>query len=197
MNYSVALTPAGWKLSSPQAPLVVANARLPQWAVRFVPGDGHGEQREHHYKHAVQQIESLDGDKRKLYELQRDIFQLPDIDMPLQHVFAPELYLRTIFIPRGGLVVGKIHKHRHANVLSQGRVVIFTEHGGVEKWEGPLTMVSEPGTKRAVFAETDTYWTTIHKNPTNTQDLDELERDIIAESYAEYEQWARLNHVEV
>jgi hypothetical protein len=189
VSYTVALTPTGWQLCAPQAPVVKANKRLPKWAVPFVPGDGHAGDREKHLHDAERQSALLAGDKKALYELQQAIFRLPDLDMPLQHVFAPGLYLRTIYIPAHGLVVGKIHKHRHANVLSQGRVVIFTEHGGVERWEGPLTMVSEPGTKRAVYAETDTYWTTIHLNPSNTQDLAALEEDIIAPSYDDYQQW--------
>lgn len=191
MNYALALTSSGWVIEPPKAPLDIANARLPQWAVRFVSGDTHGDARTRHHKHAVEQIAKLEGDRAALYTLQQNIFALPDVDMPLQHVFAPGLYVRTIYIPAHGVIVGKIHKHRHANVLSQGKVVIFTEFGGVERWEGPLTMVSEPGTKRAVYAETDVYWTTIHQNPTDTQDLAELERMIIAESYEDYERWKR------
>lgn len=195
MNYALTLTSSGWAIEPPKAPLDIANARLPQWAVRFVPGDTHGDARNRHHHHAVEQIAKLEGDRAALYTLQQNIFALPDVDMPLQHVFAPGLYVRTIYIPARGVIVGKIHKHRHANVLSQGKVVIFTEFGGVERWEGPLTMVSEPGTKRAVYAETDVYWTTIHQNPTDTQDLAELERMIIAESYEDYDRWKREREV--
>lgn len=195
MKYSMALVRGTWKPITGTTPVAVANARLPAWAVPFVQGDGHGQDRVHHLEDAGHQLAVVDGDRRKLYELQRGIFDLPDVDMPLQHVFAPGLYVRTIFIPAKSIVVGKIHKHRHANVLSQGKVVIYTEFGGVERWEGPLTMVSEPGTKRAVYAETDTYWTTIHQNPTDTQDLAELERLIIAESYEAYERWKQTEGV--
>lgn len=181
------LTPSGWAITPQETPLAIANKRLPQGAVPFVHGDSHDEDRATNHEHALSEIDELDGGRRRLYELQAAVFALPDIDMPLQHVFAPGIYLRTIFIPKGGVVVGKIHRHRHGNVLSQGRVVMFTESGGVERMEGPLTMVSDPGTKRAVYAETDTYWTTVHLNPTETRDLAQLEREIIAESYEEYE----------
>lgn len=184
--YQAILTSKGWQISAPKAPVDIANARLPKVAVRFVPGDAHGEDRLKGYEDAQKQIDLVEGDRKTLYALQSALFRLPDVDMPLQHVFAPGIYLRTIFIPAKSVVVGKIHRHRHGNVLSQGRVVMFTEAGGVERLEGPVTLVSEPGTKRAVYAETDTYWTTIHLNPSDTQDLKALERDIIADDYADY-----------
>ena len=196
MRFSLRLTDRGWKIQAPKASVDLANERLPQWAVRFVNGDTHGAPRRQALESAIQEVQTLDGDRRALYDLQRNLFSMPDIDMPLQHVFAPGIYLRTIFIPAGSVIVGKIHKHQHGNILSQGRVVVFTEFGGVERWTGPVTMVSEAGTKRAVYAETDTYWTTIHQNPTDTRDLAKLEADIIARSYAEYEQWMTDNRAE-
>jgi hypothetical protein len=127
--------------------------------------------------------------REKLYLLQAAIGGLPEIECPLQHVFAPGVYARTIFIPKGGVLVGKIHKHRHINILSQGSVLVTTEFGGSERLIGPLTMVSEPGTKRAVYAETDVVWTTIH--PTNETDLDKIEVEVIAKTYKEYAQFRK------
>ncbi len=103
---------------------------------------------------------------------------------PLKHVFAPGVYVREIFIPAGTLVVGKIHKHAHPNILVQGHVMVSTEEGPVE-YHAPLTMVSAAGTKRVVYAVTDTIWVTIHL--TNETDLEKIEAEIIAPDYAEYE----------
>ena len=50
-------------------------------------------------------------------------------------------------------------------------------------------MMSEGGTKRALYAVTDLVWTTIHHNPTNTQDLDKIEDIVIAKNYEEYEKF--------
>src|SRR5882672_11769090 len=97
-----------------------------------------------------------------LYMLQLQGADLPPVECPLQHVFAPGCYARTIRIPAGTFIVGKIHKHQHVNVLSQGEVTVLTEGAGVEHLRGPLTMVSMPGTKRALYTHTDVTWTTIH-----------------------------------
>lgn len=125
--------------------------------------------------------------RAKLYTLQVAVSSLPDVDCPLQHTFAPGIYIRTIILPVGSTLIGKIHKHQHGNILSSGTVAVLTESGGVEKLTGPLTMLSEPGTKRAVRAITEAVWTTIHPNPTNTRDLAQLESEIIAATYAEYD----------
>lgn len=159
---------------------------------KFTGGDAFGERkRQEAVAHAQRELKDVANNdaRRKLYELQAACANLPDVEFPLQHTFAPGVYVRTIFLPAGSVIVGKIHKHRHANILSMGRVTVVTEGGGVEDLEGPLTMVSLPGTKRAVCAHTDAVWTTIH--PTNSTDLGEIERETIAETYAEYEEFVR------
>lgn len=108
------------------------------------------------------------------------------VSCPLTHKFTDGIYVREIFIPAGTYIVGKIHKHGHPNFLMSGTVQVVTESGGVETLKGPLSMISPPGTKRALRAITDLVWVTVHHNPTNTQDLDELEKIVIAESYEEY-----------
>ena len=45
---------------------------------------------------------------------------------PVQHHFAPGAYGREMTLPAGLVVVGKIHKHAHINVISKGRLQVFT-----------------------------------------------------------------------
>tara|TARA_A100001391_G_scaffold177346_2_gene141098 strand:- start:4937 stop:5461 length:525 start_codon:yes stop_codon:yes gene_type:complete len=108
---------------------------------------------------------------------------------PLNHYFSDGIYVREITIPAGMVIVGKIHKHRHPNFLIKGKVMVITEQKGEEILEGPCFMMSEGGTKRALYAVTDLVWTTIHHNPTNTQDLDKIEDIVIAKNYEEYEKF--------
>lgn len=112
---------------------------------------------------------------------------LGDADIcPLTHKFTDGIYVREIFIPKGTYIVGKIHKHEHPNFLMSGTVEVVTESGGFETLKGPLSMISPAGTKRALRAITDLVWITVHHNPTNTQDLAELEKIVIAPSFDEY-----------
>lgn len=107
-------------------------------------------------------------------------------DYPLQEHFAPGTYAREIFMPRGNVVVGKIHRHAHVNVLSAGACEVFTEGGGLEVLEAPTTWISQPGTKRTVRMLSDVMWTTIHANPLELRGQ-ALHDWIIAPDYAALE----------
>lgn len=156
--------------------------------VPFSSGDTFGK-RESAVSDAISQgaLQEPNSARAKLYELQESLGDLPEVEFPLQHVFSPGVYARTIMIPAGSVVVGKIHKHQHINILSMGDVSVFTEGGGVEHFRGPVTMSSLPGTKRAVYAHTDVVWTTIHL--TNETDLDKIESEVIAPTFADYQQF--------
>lgn len=105
---------------------------------------------------------------------------------PLKHSFAPGVYVREIFIPKGTMLTGKIHRHSHPNILLKGEVIVATEFGGREHLKAPLSMISKAGTKRAVFALEDTVWITIHA--THETDLEKIEDYVIAPSYEAYEE---------
>lgn len=101
--------------------------------------------------------------------------------MPLKHTFAEGVYVREIFIPKGCVLTGKIHKHSHPNFLMRGEVVVVTENGGREHLKAPLSMISAPGTKRAIVALEDTVWITVHV--TEETDLEKIEEYVIAKDY--------------
>ncbi|MCK5600592.1 hypothetical protein KAR91_01915 [Candidatus Pacearchaeota archaeon] len=120
----------------------------------------------------------------KIFALQEVMGGMPcALDkFPVTHHFAPGTYAREMFLPANHTIIGKIHKHAHINIISKGKVMVYTEEGPVEK-VGPCTFTSLAGTKRAVFVVEDTIWTTIHV--TDKTDLDEIEEEIIATDYDE------------
>lgn len=101
---------------------------------------------------------------------------------PLKHSFADGVYVREIFIPKGMLIVGKIHKHSHPNFLMSGEVSVVTEEG-YKRLKGPCAMISKAGTKRVVYTHEDTTWITVHV--TNETDLEKIEEEVIAKNYDE------------
>lgn len=118
--------------------------------------------------------------RERILQLEASMRELPQGEFPLRHHFAPGSYAREIFLPAGSIVVGKIHKHAHVNVVSMGRCSVYTEDGLVDI-EAPDTFISKPGTKRVVLAHTDTVWTTVHA--TEETDLTRIEAEVIAPSY--------------
>jgi hypothetical protein len=105
---------------------------------------------------------------------------------PLQHRFADGVYAREIFLPKGSVVIGKIHKFGHLNLITCGHVSVLTEFG-VDEFTAPYTFVSKPGTKRVVYAHEDTVWTTFHG--TQHTDVDAVEADIICKTFADYDSY--------
>lgn len=120
-------------------------------------------------------------------------------DFPVKHFKAPGMIGRQMLIPKGSVIVGKIHKHAHLNQISYGHVRVATEFGDMEI-KGPHTFTSEPGVKRVVVALEDTLWTTFHLNPNDydpesEEDMKRLENEIIAKSFEEFD--AIASHKEV
>lgn len=139
---------------------------------------------------ALRELATRDAAPReKILAFQEAVARCPSTmhELVPRHHFAPGAYARELFVPAGRLVVGKIHKHAHINVLSMGRCTVFTEDGLVEL-EAPATFVSSPGTKRAVLTHTDIVWTTVHA--TNETDLAKLEFELIVPSYDELDRIA-------
>ena len=95
---------------------------------------------------------------------------------PVQHFFAPGMYARAMFIPAGGVLVGKMHRFEHLAAILTGRIRVASEFGDKEMF-GPCLFVSPAGVKRAGFALQDTVWVTFHA--TEKTDLEEIERELI------------------
>ena len=108
----------------------------------------------------------------------------------VKHYFSPKdekygccAYAREMFIPKGTLIIGKIHKHQHLNIISKGKVIVYTEFGE-KHMESPITFVSEIGLKRSVYAIEDTLWTTIHLTQfVGEENLDKIEKEVISPNY--------------
>ena len=111
---------------------------------------------------------------------------------PLKHSFADGIYIRQMGMDKDSVVVGAIHNHLHAWFLLTGKITIITE-SSQEEFIAPCYVVSTPGVKRVIYAEEESLFVNIHKNPSNTQNLDELEAEIVSKNYKEYEQYINKN----
>lgn len=132
--------------------------------------------------------QSPQGIRQSIMDLQEAIEGMPEaLDVSvcsLKHTFVPGCYAREITMPTGILVIGRIHRHEHLNVISKGRCVVLTEFG-TEELVAPCTFVSRAGTKRVVHVLEETVWTTFHL--TNETDVDKIVREVTAETYDEIE----------
>jgi hypothetical protein len=123
----------------------------------------------------------LQTSKRLLIEktaiVVRELAKLKQVECPVKHMFAPGVYLREIFMPAGSIVIGKIHKTEHFNIIESGRCLIRHDDGEVETLQAPLTFVSKAGVQKILYIEEDTVWKTVHVTPET--DLVKLEEILI------------------
>lgn len=126
--------------------------------------------------------------REKILALQGELSKLPQLteaQRPVKHIFAPGLYLREIFMPAGSCVVGKIHKADHA-VFFLGDATVYSNEG-THRITGCETFISKAGVKRALYMHADTWFTTVHHNPTNETDPDALMKLFVVDEYEQLE----------
>jgi hypothetical protein len=104
---------------------------------------------------------------------------------PLKHTFTDGIYIRQMSMKKDSFVIGKIHKHNHVWFLLTGKISVADENNTVDHI-APCYVEAPAGSKRMIYAREDSTWVNIHANPTNTQDLEELEELIIAKDYEEF-----------
>tara|TARA_A100000172_G_scaffold78663_1_gene64516 strand:- start:149 stop:589 length:441 start_codon:yes stop_codon:yes gene_type:complete len=108
--------------------------------------------------------------------------------LPIKHEFADQIYLRQMTIKKGMVVVGAIHNHLHIFFLLKGHLTL-SDKNTVEDYEGPCYVISKPGIQRAVYANEDSVVVNIHKNPTNTTDIDKIESELVSLNMEDYEKY--------
>ena len=129
-----------------------------------------------------------------IMELQDSLMELVDGEnvikgdsevFPLKHTFTDGIYIRQMSMKKNSFVIGKIHKHNHVWFLLTGMISVADENDTVDHI-APCYVEAPSGSKRMIYAHEDSIWVNIHANPTNTQDLEELEELIIAKDYEEF-----------
>jgi len=110
--------------------------------------------------------------------------------VPLKHAFADQIYIRQMEMKKGGLVVGAIHKHLHVWFLLTGSLTIGHKNE-VEDYIAPCYVISQPGAHRVIYANEDSIFVNIHKNPENITDIRELEKQIVSLNQEDYEEYIK------
>lgn len=112
----------------------------------------------------------------KVKALQVEVSKLPQYEPPTEHVFYGGMYCRQVWRPADCLIIGKVHKKEHFYMVVSGTVRITTDTD-VQTITGPALLCSKPGTKRAVYAETDALCMTFHRVDSTT--VEEVESELV------------------
>ena len=110
--------------------------------------------------------------RRVVLQLENAMRELPQVELPTDHLFADGMYARKVFFKAGIVAVGKMHKRGHFFIVTKGKMQV-----GREVYEAGTVIVSKPGTKRAVMALEDSICMTVHR--TNKRNLDKIEKELM------------------
>lgn len=81
----------------------------------------------------------------------------PEGDAQCRHYFGDGVYVRTLLIPAGTILVGRLHRQARVCLILTGRCTWVDETGRATV-EAPWIGEFPAGSKTAVYAETDTLW---------------------------------------
>lgn len=110
---------------------------------------------------------------------------------PLKHSFSEGVYIREMFMPAGGFVIGKLYKISHTWFLLSGELEIATDEGAVH-YIAPCYVNAPEGTKRVLHAIKDSVFVNVYPNPDNITDIETLENMLTCPSYQAYSEYKLL-----
>ena len=122
----------------------------------------------------------------KIEKLKAESLKLPQVAVPIKNYFSDGTYAREMYVRAGTTITGKVHKYSTVDVLLQGVIMVLTDDGTLQKLSAPMVFESVPGRSKAGHVLEDVRWITIHGNPTNEQDIESLEHELVVEDYAQY-----------
>jgi hypothetical protein len=115
------------------------------------------------------------------------LMSAPQVAMPVKHLFAAGVYVREIFMPAETFVIGFEHKTEHFNVVLSGKARVLSE-GVVKDIGAGEVFVSGAGAQKVLLIMEDMRFLTIHANPADATDVDELEASLVVKSEAYLQQ---------
>jgi hypothetical protein len=107
-----------------------------------------------------------------------------------EHLFSPGIYTRILYIPKGCLLTGNIHKEPILNIMLAGEISVLLGDQ-IQRIKAPYICVSPPGSKKIGFAHEDTIWVGCHG--TDDFDLVKIEKQFVAQDETEWLEYFNKN----
>jgi len=125
------------------------------------------------------------GTMPDILRIEQEIREMPQVTCPVEHYQVDGVYVRSMFIPAGTILTGKIHNFENIAILAQGTIRVSN---GTDSYilTAPHVMVDKPGVKRIGYAETDVTFITVHK--TANTEIEDIEKELVSATFEEYEQ---------
>jgi len=86
------------------------------------------------------------------------VARCPQVELPLDHIFTPNLYTRVIHMPAGTIVCSRVHKFDSPFFIMQGHCSLVDENGQRHELKAPHIGVTKAGARRTILVHEDTTW---------------------------------------
>ncbi len=127
-------------------------------------------------------VEGIYGDGKNL--VNNEMFRI-------ENEFSDQLYMRKMYMPKECVVISAMHHTEHFWFLLKGRILVTTDGEQIEH-VAPCYEKSMKGAKRLILSLEDSLFINVHKNPTNTRDMKEVEESLYSITIEEYNKKEKL-----
>lgn len=124
------------------------------------------------------------GNLPEILAIEKWLLQSPQGHSETNHYQIEGVYVRSLFIPAGTLLTGKIHNKESIGILAQGTIRIAN---GADSFivSAPYITIDQPGIKRLGYAETDCTFITVHR--TDATNISDIEDELVSDTFDEYD----------
>jgi hypothetical protein len=135
-------------------------------------------------------------DKREcitmLEAFEKKLEEGPALDMPPNHYFGKDVYVKELLFKKGTVATGMVQKVEHVSILISGEMTLWTPEKGLHRVVGPSITEVKPGMKRAGYAHTDVLWACAYGvRDAESYCASELLEMLTFRYYAEYEEFEK------
>jgi quercetin dioxygenase-like cupin family protein len=125
-----------------------------------------------------------DNLRKKIDALQDALEDFPQTEIKVTNTFAGGVYSREIFIPKGTMLIGKVHLTDHFNICLKGDLTFLTVDGP-KRIVGPTMFVAPAGTKKLAYANEDSVWANMH--PALTDDPEKIVDALTVDKFIDFD----------
>lgn len=123
----------------------------------------------------------------RVERLENELLQMPQANIPPNHYFGDNVYVREVIFPKGVVSTGYVHRTAHVSIQIDGHMTIWTPEKGLHDVSGFSITEVKPGMKRAGYAHADTRWLcAFGVKDASTREIDEVMASLAFSRYDDY-----------
>lgn len=115
----------------------------------------------------------------KVRMLEEESKKQDQVDVPSHYIQGGGVGVKTILLKARTTATGGMHRFESMTIIHSGDILVITDGAPIRYTvvDSPVIFVAPAGSKRAVYAIKDTYWSSLM--PTTAQTVEDVEEEFI------------------